>query len=122
MDDFSYFQSTLQAALVSTTRSASALAAEDLSFHRTVSPSISSTLDAQNARLLALANRLVGSATAGAAPNVRPPTLLRDVDDVEGNWSKVVDVLDSLLERADTAMDEFTGAVRRLSPREQVWI
>lgn len=118
MDDFASFQSTLQSALVDTTRSASALAAEDLSFFRTVDPAIGSSLDAQNARLLSLANRLLGSATASAAQNVRPT--LRDVEDVEGNWAKVVDVVDSLLERADTALDEFTGAVRRLSPREQV--
>lgn len=118
MDDFAHFQSILQSALVETTRSASALAAEDLSFYRTVDPSIGASLDAQNARLLALANGLLGSATASAPENVRPT--LRDMDDVEGNWAKVVDVVDSLLERADTALDEFTGAVKRLSPREQV--
>lgn len=118
MDDFATFQSAVQSALVETTRSASALAAEDLSFYRTVDPSIGSSLDAQNARLLSIANRLLGSATASATDNVRPT--LRDIDDVEGNWAKVVDVVDSLLERADTALDEFTGAVRRLSPREQV--
>ena len=117
MDDFARIQSSVQSALVDTTRSAAALAAEDLSFHRTVDPSLSSSLDAQNARLLSLANRLIGSATANA-DNVRPT--LRDIEDVESNWTRVVDVVDSLLERADTALDEFTGAVKRLSPREQV--
>ncbi|KAM0717006.1 hypothetical protein Q7P37_006858 [Cladosporium fusiforme] len=117
MDDFARLQSSVQSALVDTTRSATALAAEDLPFHRTVDPSLSSSLDAQNARLLSLANRLLGSATAHA-DNVRPT--LRDIEDVESNWTRVVDVVDSLLERADTALDEFTGAVKRLSPREQV--
>lgn len=117
MDDFARLQSSVQSALVDTTRSVTALAAEDLPFHRTVDPSLSTSLDAQNARLLSLANRLLGSATAHA-DNVRPT--LRDIEDVEGNWTRVVDVVDSLLERADTALDEFTGAVKRLSPREQV--
>jgi hypothetical protein len=108
MDDFARLQTSIQSALVDTTRSAAALAAEDLPFHRTV---------AQNARLLSLASRLLGSATANA-DNVRPT--LRDIEDVESNWTRVVDVVDSLLERADTALDEFTGAVKRLSPREQV--
>lgn len=117
MDDFARLQSSVQSALVDTTRSATALAAEDLPFHRTVDPSLSSALDTQNARLLSLASRLLGSATAHA-DNVRPT--LRDIEDVESNWTRVVDVVDSLLERADTALDEFTGAVKRLSPREQV--
>ena len=117
MDDFARLQSSVQSALVDTTRSATALAAEDLSFHRTVDSSLSTALDAQNARLLSLASRLLGSATADA-DNVRPT--LRDIEDVESNWTRVVDVVDSLLERADTALDEFTGAVKRLSPREQV--
>jgi exosome complex exonuclease RRP6 len=117
MDDFARLQSSIQSALVDTTRSAAALAAEDLPFHRTVDPSLSTALDAQNARLLSLASRLLGSATANA-DNVRPT--LRDIEDVESNWTRVVDVVDSLLERADTALDEFTGAVKRLSPREQV--
>ncbi|KAL1581712.1 hypothetical protein WHR41_09586 [Cladosporium halotolerans] len=116
MDDFARLQTSVQSALVDTTRSATALAAEDLPFHRTVDPSLSSALDTQNARLLSLASRLLGSATAHA-DNVRPT--LRDIEDVESNWTRVVDVVDSLLERADTALDEFTGAVKRLSPREQ---
>ncbi|KAK6443621.1 exosome nuclease subunit [Oleoguttula sp. CCFEE 5521] len=116
MDDFPTLQSTLTSALLDTTRSAIALAAEDLPFHRTIDSSLASALDAQNARLLSLTNRLLGSATAHA-DHVRPT--LRDMDDVENNWAKVVDVVDSLLERADTALDDFTGAVKRLSPREQ---
>ncbi|OQO05150.1 hypothetical protein B0A48_08170 [Cryoendolithus antarcticus] len=116
MDDFPTLHSTLTSALLDTTRSAVALAAEDLSFHRTIDASLASALNAQNARLLSLTNRLLGSATAHA-DHVRPT--LRDMDDVENNWAQVVDVVDSLLERADTALDDFTGAVKRLSPREQ---
>ncbi|KAG9799670.1 hypothetical protein KCU95_g1337, partial [Aureobasidium melanogenum] len=49
---------------------------------------------------------------------VRPK--LPDTDAVDAQWSSVVDVIDSLLEKADISLDEYTGAVKRLSPaREQ---
>lgn len=121
MDDFTTLQSSVSAALVQATRTTSALADEDLPFHRSLDASLASALDRQNARLLGLASTLLGAATA-SAETVRAPTI-RSADDIDGNWRAVVDVLDSLLERADTALDEFTGAVKRLSPgREvQVW-
>ncbi|KAK4540891.1 hypothetical protein LTR36_008833 [Oleoguttula mirabilis] len=115
LSDFASLQSTITSALVSTTRSASQLANEDLPFHRSLDTALSASLDRQNARLLGLAERLLGTATAHTE-TVRPAPRLRDIDAVEGNWRAVVDVVDSLLERADTALDEFTGAVKRLSP------
>ena len=118
LSDFASLQSSITSALVSTTRSASQLANEDLPFHRSLEPSLGTSLDRQNARLLGLAERLLGAATAGTE-TVRPPPRLSDIEAVEGNWRAVVDVVDSLLERADTALDEFTGAVKRLSPGVQ---
>lgn len=115
MDDFSTVQSSVQSSLVATTRAASTLAHEDLPFHRSLSSTLAHTLDRQNARLLGLASGLLATATA-AEETVRPAPSLKDVDAIDGNWRAVVDVVDSLLERADTALDEFTGAVRRLSP------
>ncbi|KAI6987960.1 hypothetical protein KC332_g8291 [Hortaea werneckii] len=118
--DFASLQSSIQSALVQTTRTSSQLAAEDLSFHRSLSSNLGSNLDRQNARLLSIADRLLGSATTDpAATSVRSSSTaprLSDIEAVEGNWRAVVDVVDSLLERADTALDEFTGAVKRLSP------
>ena len=114
-DDFSTLQSSISAALVATTRSASALASEDLTFHRSLDPSLAARLDRQNERLLALATSLLGTATA-TSETVRPPPSLRDIESIDNNWRAVVDVVDSLLERADTALDEFTGAVKRMSP------
>lgn len=119
MDDFAELQSGITAALVATTRSASELAGEDLPFYRSLDSSLGQKLDRQNARLLSLTERLLDVATANTE-TVRPPRL-KDLEAVEGNWRAVVDVVDSLLERADTALDEFTGAVKRLSPgAEQV--
>ncbi|EME78040.1 uncharacterized protein MYCFIDRAFT_107101 [Pseudocercospora fijiensis CIRAD86] len=114
MDDFNSLESNIKSALVSTVRSANSLANEDLPFHRSLDSKVAPALDQQNARLLSLAERLVGAATSNTEI-VRPPRL-KDLDSVEGNWRAVVDVVDSLLERADTALDEFTGAVKRLSP------
>jgi len=118
ISDFTSLQSSITSALVSTTRTASQLANEDLPFHRSLEPSLGTTLDRQNARLLNLAERLLGAATANTE-TVRPAPRLSDIEAVEGNWRAVVDVVDSLLERADTALDEFTGAVKRLSPAAQ---
>lgn len=115
LSDFPAVQSAITSALVSTTRGVSQLAGEDLPFYRSLDATLSSSLDRQNARLLNLAERLLGTATAHTE-SVRPPPRLSDIEAVEGNWRAVVDVVDSLLERADTALDEFTGAVRRLSP------
>ncbi|KAI7304687.1 hypothetical protein KC315_g15054, partial [Hortaea werneckii] len=65
--DFASLQSSIQSALVQTTRTSSQLAAEDLSFHRSLSSNLGSNLDRQNARLLSIADRLLGSATADPA-------------------------------------------------------
>ncbi|KAG9691286.1 hypothetical protein KCU76_g7562, partial [Aureobasidium melanogenum] len=84
---------------------------------RSLDPSLGRALDTQNARLLGLAERLLGNA-ASNTELVRPK--LPDTDAVDAQWSSVVDVIDSLLEKADISLDEYTGAVKRLSPaREQ---
>jgi exosome complex exonuclease RRP6 len=40
---------------------------------------------------------------------------LQDIDDVDNNWRGVVDVVDSLLEKADASLDEYTGVIKRKS-------
>ncbi|KAI9697845.1 MAG: exosome nuclease subunit [Bogoriella megaspora] len=110
---FKPIQDSVTSSLVATTKSASRVAAEDLNFHRTSNPSIGNRLDQQNARLLGLAQRLLGNSATNSGI-VRPR--LRDAEDVDNNWSGVVDVIDSLLERADTALDEFSGVLKRISP------
>ncbi|KAF2150865.1 exosome complex exonuclease-like protein Rrp6 [Myriangium duriaei CBS 260.36] len=104
---------SISASLVAVTRTANQLAAEDFDFHRSLNPAFGTDLDKQNARLLDLAQCLVGNAASGAKA-VRPR--LTDADAIDDNWRSIVDVLDSLLEKADTSLDEFSGAVKRLSP------
>ncbi|KAI5204154.1 hypothetical protein E4T39_03826 [Aureobasidium subglaciale] len=118
LSDFNTLQQQIQASLVAVTRSSQAISSEDLGFHRSLDPTLGRALDSQNARLLGLAERLLGNA-ASSTELVRPK--LRDTDAVDAQWSSVIDVIDSLLEKADISLDEYTGAVKRLSPTvEQV--
>lgn len=108
--DFKSFQETIQNALVSTTRLANQIAAEDLSFQRTSNPAVADELDDVTFRLLSLSSSLLQSAAKGT--DVPGPSL-EDADDVDVHWSRIVDILDNLLEKADTCLDEYTGAIKR---------
>ncbi|KAF2827436.1 hypothetical protein CC86DRAFT_455098 [Ophiobolus disseminans] len=113
MDSFKTLQDDISKALVSTTRSASHIGAADIAFQRSLNPEVGSQLDAQNARLLHLAQRLLENAAA-SSDAVGPK--LPDAEAIDANWRGVVDVIDSLLEKADISLDEYTGVVKRLSP------
>ncbi|KAI1756172.1 ribonuclease H-like domain-containing protein [Xylaria castorea] len=108
--DFRSLQETVQNALVSTTRLANQVAAEDLGFQRTSNPAVAEELDDIASHLLTLTSSLLQSATRGT--DVAGPGL-EDADDVDVHWSRIVDVLDNLLEKADTCLDEYTGAIKR---------
>lgn len=108
--DFRSAQESIQAALVKATRSSNSLAAEDLNFQRRSNPAAAEALDEATERLLTLSASLLESATKGTN-NVAPK--LEDADDVDVHWSRIVDVIDALLEKADTCLDEYTGLVKR---------
>jgi len=108
--DFKSLQDQIQAALIATTRTSGQISSEDLGFQRSLNPEVATALDEQSARLLALSSSLLKSATSLA--DLRAP-VLEDVEDVENNWRSVVDVVDSLLEKADTCLDEYTGVIKR---------
>ncbi|KAI0550970.1 ribonuclease H-like domain-containing protein [Xylaria curta] len=115
--DFKSLQETVQNALVSTTRLANQVAAEDLGFQRTSNPAVAEELDDIASHLLNLTSSLLQSATRGT--DVAGPSL-EDADDVDVHWSRIVDVLDNLLEKADTCLDEYTGAIKRkAAPMDQ---
>jgi len=113
MESFKTLQDTISAALRSTTLSATHINGADVAFQRSLDPVAGTALDSQNARLLQLAQRLLENAAA-SSDAVGPK--LPDVEAVDGNWRGVVDVIDSLLEKADTSLDEYTGVVKRISP------
>lgn len=108
-DEFTVITQSVQRALVKTTQAANVLANEDLQFQRTVNPRVAKRLDACGSRLLNLANGLLKS---GARKDQRAP-ILEDVDDIEVQWRGIVDVIDGLLEQADTCLDDYTGLVKR---------
>lgn len=128
--DFKNLQKSLQAALIATTRTTSSLCAEDLPFQRSLDAEFASDLDAQNARLLSLAERLLASAavadhtqsavsstSTSDAVHVKGNQVtaprLRSGDELERNWGAVVDVVDSLLERTDGVLDSVKRALRK---------
>jgi exosome complex exonuclease RRP6 len=108
--DFKSLQEQVQKALISTTGTAGQISSEDLGFQRSFNAEVGTALDEQNSRLLALSTNLLKS--AASISELRAP-VLEDADDVENNWRSVVDVIDSLLEKADTCLDEYTGMIKR---------
>lgn len=116
--DYDVAQQTISGALVSTTRTATRISTEDIQFHRSSNPTASHAVDERSARLLSLAEKLLlRSVSSQTAPRPR----LRNVDAVDTNWRTIVDGVDSLLERADIALDEYAGYFRKRSDdsREQ---
>ena len=111
--DFKSFQERIQKSLVSTVKTVNRLAAEDLDFQRTVNRDVAEQLDEKSQRVLDLSSRLLKS--AASACGLKAPTF-EDVDDIDLNWRGVVDVVDTVLEKADTALDEYTGLIKRKEP------
>jgi exosome complex exonuclease RRP6 len=111
--DFKPLQDQIQAALIATTRTTGQISSEDLRFQRSFNSEVGTALDEQSERLLALASALLKSAVS--ISELRAPAL-QDADDLENNWRGVVDVVDSLLEKSDTCLDEYTGVIRRKEP------
>ncbi|KAI1619680.1 exosome complex exonuclease Rrp6 [Exophiala viscosa] len=114
--DFKTFQGQVQTALVAVTRTAGQIANEDLGFHRSSSEKLSRSLDRQNAHLLRLTNKLLKAVSKDTGN--KPPTL-QNQDGIDDNWRRVVDVVDNLLEKADSALDEVSGVLKRQSPAPQ---
>ncbi|KAF6798761.1 3'-5' exonuclease, partial [Colletotrichum sojae] len=108
--DFKSIQEKAQTALLATTKSVNRIAAEDLAFQRAVNPGVGDELDTQTERLLELSTTLLKS--AAQVFGLKAPEL-EDADDVDLRWRGIVDVVDSVLEKADTSIDEYTGALKR---------
>ncbi|KJZ77592.1 hypothetical protein HIM_02769 [Hirsutella minnesotensis 3608] len=111
--EFKSLQEGIQKSLVSAVKTVNRIASEDLSFQRTINPDTAEQLDEQASRVLRLSTRLLQ--TAASACNVKAPAL-EDAEDIDMKWNFIVDVVDSVLEKADTALDEYTGIVKRREP------
>lgn len=108
---FKSLQDKIQASLVSTTKAVQRIANEDLGFQRTVNPASGDRLEEQSTRLLSLSTDLLKS--AAKATGQKSVGDLDDAEDVDIQWRGIVDVIDGLLEKADTCLDEYTGLVKR---------
>ncbi|GJC77567.1 exosome complex exonuclease rrp6 [Colletotrichum liriopes] len=108
--DFKSLQDQVQAALVATVKSVNRVSAEDLPFQRAVNPNVGEDLDAKTTRILELSTTLLKSAADVCGLNAPE---LEDADDVDMRWRSIVDIVDSVLEKADTSIDEYTGALKR---------
>lgn len=116
LTDFKSFQELVQSSLVDVTRSAGQVASQDLGFHRSSSEKLSRSLDRQNAHLLRLTNNLLKAVTKETP--IKAPSL-QEQDDIDDSWRRIVDVVDHLLEKSDSALDEFSGVIKRQSPALQ---
>ena len=110
---FKDYQTRVTSSLVALTKTSGTLANQDLGFHRSANPQISRSLDRQNAHLLRLTNKLLKAATQDSTVKAPQP---KSKDGIEDSWRSIVDVVDDLLEKADSSIDEYTGAIKRLSP------
>lgn len=113
--DFKSLQEGVQKPLLSVVKAANRIAAQDLSFQRTISSEAAQQLDDVSARLLKISTKLLESAASACGVK---GVKLDDVEDVEMKWQGIVDVVDSVLEKADTALDEYTGLIKRRDPTE----
>src|SRR5262245_52710481 len=95
MDPKAYpeWQRNLLKQLVLTTKVASGLASHDISFERSIDPQFGTSLTSVTNQLLSLTNRLLRFAGLGSED-------FEDEDDFENRWGDVVDVVDTLFERA----------------------
>lgn len=94
---YSQVQESTFAALVKATKAARILAAEDITFNRSLDSEFNTSLNKTSQRILSLVNSLVKSATEGSHVNVEK---LDDSDSLETAWPAVVEVFDFLLEKA----------------------
>ena len=100
---FNEYNNQLQSAALKATRNAASLP-PDLNFYRSLDRGLTKESDAASARVLALANKLLGlvaTADDSSGRSSKGKARLRDDEDVtDGFRSSVVDAMDLLLERA----------------------
>ncbi|KAI8968945.1 ribonuclease H-like domain-containing protein [Mycotypha africana] len=107
VQDFQAFKDSLYKALISATNAANQISMEDYGFHRSLDMAYSKDLDQAGITSLSLGNTLLNHCALDCAVDV---TEFEDENDVVDRYGSVIDVCDSLLEKADFCFDEMTGA------------
>ncbi|KAK6454040.1 ribosomal RNA processing 3'-5 [Scheffersomyces xylosifermentans] len=92
--------------VMQTVRAASALAAQDVNFYKSVDSQLSSEIDVSAKSLLDIANNLIRAASEeSVSKSIRfgNDNIVSDAD-----WKPIANVLDSLFEKVDSAFDQAT--------------
>lgn len=115
LKDYDAYREKTLSSLKNVTRLTHQITSEDLPFYRVIDSNVATSLDDQSSRVLSLANSLCRSFASNSG--LKRPRIKNTTDSVDDNWKKVVDVIDTLLERTDASLDEFSGRIKKL-PKE----
>lgn len=115
LKDYNAYREKTLSSLKNATRLTHQITSEDLPFYRVIDSNVATSLDTQSSRVLSLANNLCRSFASNSG--LKRPRIKNSTDSVDDNWKKIVDVIDTLLEKTDASLDEFSGRIKRL-PKE----
>ncbi|KAI8369915.1 ribonuclease H-like domain-containing protein [Choanephora cucurbitarum] len=104
--DFKSFQTSLFKSLVSATAAANSISVEEIGFYRSLDRQFAKDLDLAGSSTLSLGNSLLQHGAADCGIFVKS---FDDIDDVSERYGSVIDVCDSLLEKADLCLDQMSG-------------
>ncbi|KAI8085942.1 ribonuclease H-like domain-containing protein [Gilbertella persicaria] len=110
LKDFKDFQSSLFKSLVSATAAANSISVEEVGFYRSLDRQFAKDLDHAGSSSLSMGNALLQHSAADCGATAKS---FEDVDDVLDRYGSVVDVCDSLLEKADLCLDHMGGKVNQ---------
>ncbi|KAH9979682.1 ribonuclease H-like domain-containing protein [Russula compacta] len=113
--EFDGYYAQLQESALKTTKHAAGLPA-DLAFHRSVDSDLAKDLETCSDKVVSIMNTLLGLASTIGGPRGaqgRGKARLRDEDDFLDRFGAlIVEPMDQLLERADIALDQFSGRTK----------
>lgn len=92
--------------LMGTIRSATALAAQDVNFYKSVDSNISEEIDKRGRNLLTITNDLLRTASSQTNP-VDPILFGQENISSESSWNPVSNVIDSIFEKIDYTFDQI---------------
>ncbi|KAG5439945.1 hypothetical protein PCANB_000227 [Pneumocystis canis] len=104
---FFRFQNQLYDSLVSTTKAVVIIGSQDIDFYRTLDPYFALSLADCNKRLLDLANFFIQFVSLGKFGKIE------EHEDFNYRWLDIVDMVDSLFEKADMLLNEFNELVKQ---------
>ncbi|KAH9179270.1 hypothetical protein EDB89DRAFT_2111416 [Lactarius sanguifluus] len=110
--EFDSYHTRLQASALKATKHAASLPT-DLAFHRSVDPDLARDLEACSNKVISITNTLLNLAsTVGGSKSAKGKgkARVRDEDDFLDRFgSLIIEPMDQLFERADIALDQFSG-------------